>query len=264
VLHLRNGLIKTLPKSKKERSRNVKNLFICGVLATSISASAARAVEVTGGYLDLGYSTFTDSDFGDVFNLNGSGEVAFSRAFSAQLDLGGYRFQDADENATSWTLHTNWHTSNNASFGAFYGRDYVDGPDLEFYGVEAGFDAGPADIEAYLGRQQVVDFSDVDGALFGIAVSTEVDDQWEFTVSYDLIDNFYGLLDYDLYAVGVDYYARDNAIVYGNVGVAHISTPIASGSTNEAYIAVGVRMNLGNKRGTTFGRRGVIDKLPGL
>lgn len=242
----------------------MKSLFICSMLATSISASAAYTAEVTGGYLDLGYSTFTDSDFGDVFNLNGSGELAFARSFSTQLDLGGYRFQDVDENATSWTLHANLHTGGNASFGAYYGRDYVDGPDLEFYGVEAGFDAGPAEVEAYLGRQQVVDFSDVDGTLFGVAVSTEVDDQWELTVSYDLIDNFYGLLDYDLFALGANYHVRDNAIVYGNVGVAHISSPIVPGSSNEAYIAVGVRMNFGNVRGTTFGRRGVVDKLPGL
>ncbi|WP_420584081.1 hypothetical protein [Ruegeria sp.] len=242
----------------------MKNLFISSVLATSISTGAAYAVEVTGGYLDLGYSTFTDSDLGDAFNLNGSGELAFSRSFSTQLDLGGYRFQDADENGTSWTLHGNWHSSSNASFGAYYGRDYVDGPDVEFYGIEAGFDAGPAEVEAYLGRQQVVDFSDVDGALFGLAVSTELDGQWQFTASYDLIDNLYGILDYDLFAIGADYYARDNAIVYGNVGFAHISSPIVSGSTNEAFIAVGVRMNFGNQRGTTFGRRGVLDKLPGL
>ncbi|WP_170329962.1 porin [Ruegeria arenilitoris] len=242
----------------------MKNVFIYCVLTASISTTAAHAVEVTGGYLDLGYSTFTDSDFGNAFNLNGSGELAFSRSFSTQLDLGGYRFQDADENVSSWTLHANLHTSVSASLGAYYGRDYVDGPDLEFYGIEACFDAGPAEVEAYLGRQQVVDFSDVDGTLFGIAVSTDVSDQWQFTLSYDLIDDLYGLLDYDLYTLGADYYVLDNTIIYGNLGVAHISTPIASGSTNEAYVAVGVRMNLGNKRGTTFNRRGVVDKLPGL
>ncbi len=242
----------------------MKKIIATSALTSLLLAGAAHAVEVTGGYLDLGYSTFTDSDLGDVFNLNGAGELAFARAFSAQLDLGAYRFQDLGETATNWTLHGNWHTSGAASFGAFYGQEDIDNVDFEFYGLEAGFDAGEAEIEGYLARHELSDFSDVDGTLFGISATTDLNDQWQLAASFDRVDNLLNALDYNLFAVTANYAAGANAQVYGKLGVAHISSPIVSGSTNEAYIGVGVRVNLGNERGTTFGRRGVLARLPGL
>lgn len=242
----------------------MKKILLYSVLTTTLATSAAQAVELTGGYLDLGYSTFTDSNLGDKLNFNGSGELAFSKAFSTQLDLGAYRFPNQSENGTSWTLHANLHTNSNASFGAFYGRDYVNGPDLAFYGIEAGFDAGPAEVEGYLGRQEVVGSSGFDGALFGISVVTDINDQWQFNASYDLLDNVYGVLDYNLFSIGANYAVSGNAEIYGTLGTAHVTSPIVSGSTNEAYVGIGVRVNLGNERGATFGRRGVLTKLPGL
>lgn len=250
--------------TKKERSIILKKLFIYSALSATLSTGAAQAVELTGGYLDLGYSTFTDTDFGDVYNLNGAVELAFTRAFSAQLDLGGYRFQDLGETATNWTLHTNLHTSGNASFGAFYGQEKLEDADFDFFGIEGGFDAGPAEIEGYIGRQELSNVSGLDGTIFGVSATTELSDRWDFTASWDIVDNFVGALDYNLFAIGATYAAADNAEVYGKFGVAHISSPLVSGSSNEAYVGVGVRVNFGNDRGTTFGRRGVLAKLPGL
>jgi len=240
----------------------VKKLFIGSTLSAALLSSAAYAVEVTGGYLDLGYSTFTDSDFGDRYNFNGSGEVAFSRMFSVQLDIGGYRFADLGETATNVTLHTNLHTSGNASFGAFYGQDSLDDADFQFYGVEAGFDAGPATIEGYLGYHELDDFSGVDGTLFGISAVSELGDDWEFLASYDYVADFLGGIDTGVFALSAKYLITDQAEVYGEIGTTHFSLPF--GSTNEAFVAIGVRMNFGNSRGTTFGRRGVFAPLAGL
>ncbi|WP_170769632.1 porin [Ruegeria lacuscaerulensis] len=242
----------------------MKKFFISSALSAATLTGAAQAVEFSGGYLNLDYSTFTDTDFGDAYNLNGSAELAFNRAFSTQLDLGVQRFQDLSETATNWTLHGNWHTANNASFGLFYGQEDLDDADFEFYGLEAGFDAGPAEIEGYLGRQDLTNASDLDGTLFGISAKTELADAWELNASFDIVDNFAGALDYNLFAIGASYAAADNAEVYGNVGVAHISSPLVSGSENEAYVSFGVRVNFGNERGTTFGQRGVLSTLPGL
>lgn len=242
----------------------MKKLLTGSLLAAMISSTSVQAVEITGGYLDLGYSTFTDGDLGDKYNYNGSGELAFSRAFSLQLDLGGYRFQDLSENATNVTLHTNLHTSGNASIGAFYGREYVDGPDFEFYGIEGGFDAGLADIEGYIGRQQTTDISGLDGTLLGVAIISDVSPKWQIRAGYDLVNDVYGILDYGLLSLGADYSVSDNAEIYGTIGNAHLTSDVVSGSGDEAYINVGVRINLGNSRGTTFGRRGVLDKIPGL
>ncbi|MDA7967176.1 porin [Ruegeria sp.] len=242
----------------------MKKLFLSSALTTTLVAGSAQAVELTGGYVDLGYSTFTDSALGDKYNLSGSGELAFSKSFSTQLDLGGYRLQNLDGTTTNWTLHANLHTASNASFGAFIGRENSDGADFDFYGIEAGFDAGKATIEGYLGRQEVVDFSGLDGTLFGISVVSDIDDKWQFSANYDLVDNIAGILNSGMFSIGANYAVADNAEIYGTLGTAHLSSPIVSGSSNEAYVGFGVRVNLGNARGTTFGRRGVLSKLPGL
>ncbi|MEX0368605.1 MAG: porin [Ruegeria sp.] len=240
----------------------MKNLIISGAVATGLIAGAAHAVEVTGGYVELGYSSFTDTDIGSRYNLNGAGELAFSRSFSLQLDAGTYRFNEIDESGTNVTLHGNFHASDNLSLGAFYGRDSIDGDDLDFYGVEAGFDAGQVDIEGYLGRHEVDGVSGLDGNIFGLAMKSYATDQLELMANYDLVDNFGGLVDANVYSVGANYALSDNAEVFGTLGAARLD---AFGFSNtEAFVSFGVRMNLGNARGTTFDRRGVLDKLPGL
>lgn len=241
----------------------MKKLFIGSVLAAVLSSTSASAVELTGGYVELGYSTFTDRDFGDRYNYNGSAEVAFSRMFSLQLDLGGYRFQDLGETANNITLHTNLHTGGNASFGAFIGQDFLSGDeDVRFYGIEGGFDAGPATIEGYLGRYDVENVSGLDGTLFGVSAVTDINDSWEFRSSYDYVDDLAGTLDVGVLALGANYLLTDQAEIYAELGATHFSIP--GGSTNEAFVGVGVRMNFGNERGTTFGRRGLFAHVPGL
>ncbi len=240
----------------------MKTAFVCSALTAATIAGAVQAAEITGGYIDLGYSTFTDSNLGDVYNLNGSGEVAFSKSFSTQLDLGGYRFQDEDLDGNGFTLHANLHTGNSASFGAFYGRDNLEHEDFQFYGLEAGFDAGTVEIEGYIGRQDLKGVSDADGTVLGIAVFSDINDKWELNAKYDLLDNVEGLLDVNTFSVGTAYNLTEQAEVYGELGTAHMS--VGNASTNEAFVGVGVRMNFGKSRGTTFGRRGVLTKLPGL
>ncbi|EEX10965.1 conserved hypothetical protein [Ruegeria lacuscaerulensis ITI-1157] len=237
-------------------------LFFGSALATVVLAGAATSAEVTGGYLDLGYSTFTDSVWGDKYNLNGSVELAFDRSFSLQLDLGGYRFQDLGENGTNVTLHANLHAAPNASFGAFFGQDNTDGEDWRVYGLEAGFDAGGATIEGYLGRQEVKGFSGLDGILFGISSTASLNDDWDLHASYDLMTDLVGVLDAGTFTMGAHYSLTDQAEVYGEFGATRFSAD--GGNSTETFVGIGVRMNLGNNRGTTFGRRGVFDKLPGL
>ncbi len=239
----------------------MKKIIATSTLTSLLLTSAAYAVEVTGGYVDLGYSTFTDSDLGDVYNLNGAGELAFSRVFSLQLDAGGYRFEDEDYNGTNVTLHANLHTQT-ASFGAFYGQDHIEDETFQFYGVEAGFGAGPAQIEGYLGFQDLKEASGADGAILGISAGGAVNDKWTVIGKYDYLNDIEGALDVSAFSIGATYNVGTNAQVYGEFGAAHLS--IGSASSTEPFLGAGVRINLGNERGTTFGRRGVLDKLPGL
>ncbi len=246
----------------------MKNLFVFGALTAGIYAGAAQAVEVTGGYVDLGYSGLTDQTDFQRYNLNGAGEIAFSRSVGLQLDLGAYRFNSLDETVTNATLHGVFHVSPNGSLGVFYGQENLPATngfiseDFRFFGIEGGYDAGQVDIEGYLGRQDVDVVNNANGTIFGISVNSYVTDSWELSLNYDLVDNIEGALDISTLSIGADYDLSPNAKVYGEVGNARYA--IGNGSTNETYVGVGVRINLGASRGTTFGTRGVAAKIPGL
>jgi len=240
----------------------LKKLGFSSALSTILLVGAAGAAEFSGGYLDLGYSTFTDSFWGDKYNLNGSAELAFNRSFSLQLDLGGYRFRDLGENGTNVTFHANLHAAPNASLGAFFGQDSADGDDFRIYGLEAGYDAGSTTIEGYLGRQEIKGFSGPDGTLFGVSSTSALNADWDLRASYDLVTDLVGVLDAGTFTLGAHYSLTNQAELYGEFGATRFSAE--GGNSTEAFVGIGVRMNLGNSRGTTFGRRGVFDKLPGL
>lgn len=236
----------------------MKKLMVAGAMASGMFASAAMAAEVTGNYLDLGYSTFTDSDIGSKFYAAGSAELGFTREFGVQLDLGVYRLDEISETGYNGTLHAIYHASDALSLGVFYARDDVDGSDTDNYGLEAGYDLSNAiGLEGYVSR---LDFSSEDGTLLGAQIKGTVAPQLELSASIDYLD---APADIDLtrFSIGAAYNVGQGANVYGEVGSARAS--IGSQSDSEAFVGVGLRLNFGAKRGTTFGRRGLLDLLPG-
>lgn len=239
----------------------MKNIIVAGALASGVCAGAASAAEFTGGYLDLGYSTFTDSDNGSRFYGAGSGELGFTRNFGIQADLSVYRFDEISETGYNGTLHAVFHTNDNLSLGAYYSRDDLDGDsDSNTYGIEAGYEVGAVGLEGYVSRINFVDASQDNGTLLGFKVDGEVAPQFTLSASVDHL-NGSGDIDLTRFSVGADYNVGEGAHIYGEVGSAKLS--LGSFSDTEAYVGAGLRINFGAKRGTTFGRRGLLDKIPG-
>ncbi|WP_372572519.1 porin [Ruegeria jejuensis] len=239
----------------------MKNIIVAGALASGFCVGAASAAELTGGYFDLGYSTFTDSDNGSKFYGAGSGELGFTRNFSVQADVGVYRFDEISETGYNGTLHAIFHTNDNLSLGAFYNRDDLDGDnDSNTYGIEAGYEVGAIGLEGYVSRIDFVDADSDDGTLLGVRIDGEVAPLFTLSASVDYLN---GPSDIDLTRVslGADYNLGEGAHIYGEVGSAKVE--LGGLSDSEAFVAAGIRLNFGAKRGTTFGRRGLLDKLPG-
>ncbi|MFA3915834.1 porin [Ruegeria hyattellae] len=239
----------------------MKNIIVAGALASSLCVGAASAAEITGGYFDLGYSSFTDSDDGSKFYGAGSGELGFTRNFSVQADLGVYRFREVSETAYNGTLHAIYHTNDNLSLGGYYNRDEIDGGiDSNSFGIEAGYETGILGLEGYVSRIDFVDSDFDDGNLLGFKVEGSPSSQFTLSASVDYLN---GPDDLELtrFGVSADYEVGEGAHVYGELGRARVD--IGSGSESETFIGAGLRLNFGAKRGTTFGRRGLLDKLPG-
>ncbi|MCL6284347.1 porin [Ruegeria sp. 2012CJ41-6] len=240
----------------------MKNIIVAGAMVSGLCAGAASAAEFTGGYFDLGYSSFTDSDDGSKFYGAASGELGFTRNFGIQADLGVYRYREIEETGYNGTLHFIYHTNDNLSLGAYYNRDDLDGDnDANTYGIEAGYEIGAIGLEGYVSRIDFVDAGDADGTLLGFKLDSEVAPLFTLSASVDYLDAS-GDVDLTRYSVGADYNLGSGAHIYGELGGARAG--VDSFSRTEAYIAAGLRINFGSERGTTFGRRGLLDKLPGL
>jgi hypothetical protein len=221
-------------------------------------AHGALAVEVTGGTADIGYSTFTDDTNVSKTTFTGALEVGFTRAFSLQFDLGLYGLNAIDETARNATMHAVFHVNDTTSLGAFIGNDDISISDMNYYGVEGGFEFTGLDAEMYLASG---DESGLSTTLYGLNLHHAYNDSgFGITGKLDRV-NFSGG-DVTRISVGVDYALSPTSVLYGEVGSLHASALGLSGS--ESYIGFGARINFGAARGVTFKRRGILDMIPGL
>ena len=232
--------------------------FYVAAASLALMAAPASAFEVTGGELELTYSAFEeDSDFSRT-SLEGSLEAAFSRSVAAQVDLGGYKFNFVDDEATNATVHAIYHANDAASFGIFYGQDSLDGESTDFYGLEAGHEFEGVDIEAYVATGEE---ADVDGTVIGINGVIALNDRFDIGASYDTAD-FDGDVSLNRFAVTGTAHVTDNMGVFAEVG--SLEGEVAGLSDSELFFGVGAEVTFGAKRGSTFGQRGLAHLVPGL
>ncbi len=223
-------------------------------------ASQAMAAEVTGGSLDFQYSGFTEDSSVARFMAAGSMEIGFNRAFATQLDIAGYRFNSVGETGYTGTAHAVFHASESTSLGVFLGRDEISGSGLTFYGLEAGFEAGQFNGEAHYTKG---DSNGSDSNIFGLSVGYAFANAFEAKAHLDRLDAGGGL-DSTRFSVGLDYeIANGNTTLYGEIGSVDVSASNTSLGSN-TFIGIGAKFDLGADRGTTFGRRGVLNFFPGL
>ncbi len=232
--------------------------ILLSALGALAFAQNASAVEVTGGTVELGYSSFTDDSSLSSTQITGGIEVGFSRTFAMQFDLGFYNFNEVGETGRNMTMHSVFHVSETASLGAFVGNDDFAGDNDTFYGVEGGFEFTGLDAEIYLAGG---DYSGVSTEMIGLDLNHSFDNGVGLTGKIDHA-SFDGGIDLTRYSVGVDYDLSPTSVLYGELGSLNASAFGLSGSEN--FVGIGARVNFGASRGVTFQRRGLLDIIPGL
>lgn len=239
----------------------MKTLTLAALGLSVAVAHAATAAELVGGYVDVGYSAFTDQSSLSKRSLTGSGEVAFTRTFGLQADLGLHDLNTVDEVGTNVTLHGNFHVGDFTSLGVFAGRDNLNNQGVNFYGVEAGHEAGRVEFEGYASVADSGSGGGGNGTLAGLQIRGNVTEAVRLKASVDYVDARNGI-DATRYSIGADVNFGQGGAFYAEAG--GYDANAGNTGANEAFVGFGLRYNLGAKRGTTFGRRGFLNTLPGL
>ncbi len=228
-------------------------IVVSALAAGLLAVSAAQAAEVTGAEAGLEFSTLT----GDLDDLNkttasGSLEVSFSQAFAVQGDIALSQLGFVDESAHSLGLHAIYNAPT-LSGGLFYGKDWIDGEDAEYYGLEVGTSIDILRGEAYLGR---ADDGSSDGTIFGVRGDYAATESISIGARYDLMN----IETTDINRLSLTAgYTTGNFELTGEVGRFDIDDADA-----EAFVSIGAKMNFGARNGTTFERRGLLSVVPGL
>lgn len=229
--------------------------FIAAALAAALISHPVLAGEVTGGSIGIDYSAFTEDSYGtiDKTSLSGSLEYGFDRNVAVQGDLALTKFGLSEFDANNVTLHGIYHIDEATSLGAFIGRDTVESEGLTFYGLEAGHEVGQFAGETYIAYGEE---SGVDGTIFGLSGLYKANDALGLGMSYDRLD----IEDADAHRVALEAeYRMQSVVLTAQLGQAEIED-----TGSETFFGIGARMTFGAERGATFGKRGLIELLPGL
>ena len=231
---------------------------LAAVLLAAASPLAAQGI--TGGQLGIEYDAPIDgSDLGGT-TYHGGLEYAFNRAFTASVNVAGYRLDNIDTSAGNVTLHGTYALDSAASVGLFVSRDSLDDTDADamLYGIEGGTEAYPGlTAGGYIGA---VNGDDYDGTIVGIEGDYGLTPNVSLVGDADLITG--DGVDIGQIALGASYAIASGPTFTAKIGQARID----DGTTDDsfAFISVGVDVAFGNQRGTTFDTRSIFDVLPGF
>ena len=225
------------------------------VMAGALFAAAPTfAQELRGGSLTFGHSAFVRDTSVSKTSLDGQVEVGFGRSIGLQLDLGISHLNSIGEGSTNATLHGIYHVSDQTSLGLFVGADRLSGQSLDFVGFEVGQEAAKFDIETYIAYGED---SGIDGTIAGFSGRYSVSDSFGIGGSVERGD--IGGVGLTRFGLKGDYAATPNIALVAEVGAFD-----APGTSTEAFVGLGGKFTFGNERGTTFGKRGVVNLIPGL
>lgn len=225
---------------------------VCGI-------TAPVHAQMTGGSVDLKYSSYPDESDFSTLAFRGQVEYGFNRNAAMQIDIGGYNFGELNETGYNIGLHGLFHASDTVSLGAFYAWDELDGGSADFYGLEAGFDITEDFVaEIYVSTG---DNGGTDTDIYGLGLGYEINDQFALNANVDQFDLDSGS-DLTRVSLGVEYRTVAAGNYYAELG--NLDGEAGGLSDSEAFVGVGVRFDFGADRGATFGQRGFLDKLPGF
>lgn len=231
--------------------------FIGIALGASLAlAIPAQAVEMTGAEVGLSHSFFTDDTSFAKTTLEGSAELGFGPMFGVQGDLGVNWLNETDQTATSVTLHGLYHVTDQTSLGLFYGSDKLDDDHLDYYGFEVGQKGDSFDVEAYLGRGED---SGLTGTMMGLEGRFAVSGAFGAGGKLQSVD--YEEASMTRIGLTGDYTMYNGMGITAEIGRLNSD---GMGIGDETYLGIGAKMSFGPNQGVTFGKRGILDVVPGL
>ena len=225
--------------------------------ALALGATAAQAVEVTGGSVGLSYSAFTEDTDLTRLGLEGSVEFGFTRNLGLQIDTGYSDFGVTGVNTHSLGLHGIYHLDEATSFGAFYTEEDIEGFDLDIYGLEVGHEANGWNFEGYIAQGEVMD---TEGNMLGFKARHELANDMGLTGSYDRVDS--SGVEVSRVAVRLDRDVAQSTNLFVEVGSAKAEG--AAGNISDPFVGLGGTINFGAARGATFDVRNLSRLVPGL
>lgn len=232
---------------------------VAAALAIGLMPAGLSAQGLVGANVDVNHYQFTSKSKGARQALQGSFELALGTSVSTQLDLGYYKFDQIGGSGRSATLHGIYQFGYGGAVGGFWGTEDGGGIDRNFYGLEGAYDFTTIRIEGYFSRGRV---QGSNATLLGAKISSDVGNgPLSLNASVDYMDNKVGS-DMTRMAIGADYGLGSGVNLYGELGTGNAR--VANFKSNDAFVGVGLRFDLGDRPGTTFGRRALLDRLPGL
>jgi hypothetical protein len=220
-----------------------------------LSATHATAQGFTGG--DLGIKLFVLSEDSDIGHTRyfGSGEFAITPSFAIAGDFASYRSNAISTNATVFMLHGIYHFDRTTSFGLFLGQERADEGNYDTYGVEAATNFMGATLEGFVGQSRADDVA----TFVGAAAEYPLMNQITLTGDVGFVgldgDNFTRL------SAGAEYALAVGPTLYAEAGL--LGTDVDGSSDSATFIGIGARLDFGPNGGTTFGRRGLFEIVPG-
>ena len=240
-----------------------KTLF-AALGAVSLTAIPALA-EVTGAELSLGYSGLADGGARDINKMTlGAGlEFALSPQVSVQGDLTKTWYGVMDGSGESYAAHGIYHLPSGVALGGFVGHDKIDGEGIDFYGLEAGGTFGAVDVEGALSWIDGSGRSGTGSDGFGFSLSGD------YAIAPQLaVGGKFATITADsgdawrLSGTGA-YQILPGLQAQGEVGLYD-----GDGMDTETFVGFGVKATFGGdaitRSGTTFGKRGLQEFLPGF
>ncbi|WP_415920987.1 porin [Tateyamaria sp. SN6-1] len=236
----------------------MKYLSIALLGATLPVSALAQQVQVTGGSLQLKYSTFADETDLSRLNIEGSVEIGFSRAFSVQVDLGYNDFDLSDVDTSNIGLHGIYHVSEDLSLGAFYVREDVEDIDFDLVGIEAGYETGKFAFEGYIASFDI----DNDGeTVIGVAGRYGFDNGLGLGLRHEDAGSD-STASIATTTITLDKDVTETVNLFLEVGSTDFDA--LGGSASETFVGVGGKIVFGAERGATFDQRGLFRLIPGF
>jgi hypothetical protein len=223
-------------------------MFCKPLLAVFVLAnlsSAALAQSFSGGNLSIDAYGYSDGADDVSINYSGALEYSVNRALSVAVDVSQYDSTILNDDITNVTVHGLYHLGDGASLGFFAGQDYTNTRGGTFYGLEGGLETGAFAAEGYVSVYDNTESSTVLG----------VSGAYKFNQSVSAIADI-GLAkvaseSYTRLSAGAEYQIVDGPSIYAEIG------NIDGGNQDGRFIGLGVNLDFGVDRGTTFGRRSI-------